>query len=343
MGASREFALCGLGNALVDITLDVTREELQEMQYPGGTMHLVSSAEQRALLTKFASRSQVLCPGGSVANSVVAFAELGGRCSFLGALGKDRYGDFFLAEFHRLGIAMHNPLAKNAQTGTCVALVTPDAERTMRTCLGVSADLGEEHIDATLIERSEWLLIEGYLFSNPRGPRAIRKAIDIALAVGTRVALTLSAEFIVKTYAAELAAALKGTDLLFANEKEAAALLPGSERKSLVQELSRRIPLVAVTLGEQGALVGEAGTVFESEAFRVRPVDATGAGDMFAGAFLLCFLQGQPLSQAARCACFMASRVVAQYGARLKGGAMNAYRAFHETEQSERPAQGNMH
>src|SRR5687767_12228291 len=134
----REYQLCGLGNAIVDIFVEVSDQEFAALGFERGTMRLVELAEQKKLLDSFHVREPRLVSGGSVANSVIGFSQLGGQAAFLGCVGDDRYGLFYETEFEELGIDFAIPPAVGETTGTCVCLITPDAERTMRTCLAVA-------------------------------------------------------------------------------------------------------------------------------------------------------------------------------------------------------------
>ncbi len=155
----KPFQLCGLGNALVDIFLEVTDAEFATLSVERATMRLVEVDEQKRLLHRFHDREARLVSGGSVANSVIAFSQLGGQAAFLGCVGDDRYGLFYQTEFEELGIDFANPAIVGETTGTCLCVITPDAERTMRTCLAVSSHLTARHVDAAKIRDSEWLFI----------------------------------------------------------------------------------------------------------------------------------------------------------------------------------------
>src|SRR5437868_4552888 len=135
----KEFQLCGLGNALVDIFLEVSDAEFASLGFQRGGMQLVDLAEQTILLDRYQKHEPKLVSGGSVANSVIAFSQLGGAAAFIGCVGDDRYGLFYSSEFEELGIDIGSPIIVNEATGTSICIITPDAERTMRTCLAVSS------------------------------------------------------------------------------------------------------------------------------------------------------------------------------------------------------------
>jgi sugar/nucleoside kinase (ribokinase family) len=317
----REYQLCGLGNAIVDIFVEIDEKEFTALGYERGSMRLVELSDQKALLERFKDREPRLVSGGSVANSVIAFSQLGGDAAFIGCVGDDRYGLFYTSEFEELNIDIGNPVIVGEATGTCVALITPDAERTMRTCLAVSSHLADRHVDAERIKNSEWLFVEGYVFANPTGQTAIREAIRVAKKNGVKVAVTCSEAFIVEVFHQPFFEALRETDLLFANESEACALTKASDAATASEKLKELVPNSVVTAGPKGAFVRFGGTETHVPAFACEPKDLTGAGDMFAGAFLYGVTHGAPPQQAARAGCFLAMKVITQIGARLHHGA----------------------
>jgi sugar/nucleoside kinase (ribokinase family) len=315
--------LCGLGNAIVDLIVEVSEGEFAALGFERGTMRLVEASEQHALLESFAARNPRLVSGGSVGNSTIAFAQLGGKAAFLGIVGDDRYGLHYESELRELGIAMGNPIVAKQTTGTCVALITPDAERTMRTCLGVNAHLSGNHIltDADLIRESEWLFVEGYLFANPEtGQQAVREAVSIAKESGTKIAITCSEAFIVQVFGKALHDALKQADLFFCNASEANAVANTHDAEDAFARLKAIVPNCVVTDGPNGAFIRWHRTEHHVPAVPCEPKDLTGAGDMFAGAFLYGVTHGVEPAKAARGANYLAMKVITQYGARLHTG-----------------------
>ncbi len=317
----KDFQLCGLGNSLVDIFVDVTEPEFAALRLERGTMRLVEKPEQQQLLDLFHDRDPRLASGGSVANSVIAFSQLGGKAAFIGCVGDDRYGLFYQREFEHLGIDIGNPAVVGETTGTCVCVITPDAERTMRTCLAVSSHLSARHVEERRIAASEWLFIEGYVFANPdTGQGAIRRALEVAKANGVKVALTCSEAFVPQAFGHAFADALRQADLLFANASEAQAITGAASAAESFATLKGVVPNVVVTDGPHGAYVRHAGVEAHVPAFECEPKDLTGAGDMFAGAFLYGITRGESADRAARAANFLAMKVITQVGARLHHG-----------------------
>jgi sugar/nucleoside kinase (ribokinase family) len=318
----RDFQVCGLGNAIVDIFVEIDDAAFAATGFERGTMRLVESPEQAELLTRFQKAEPRLASGGSVANSVIGFTQLGGKAAFIGCIGDDRYGLFYQSEFTQLGIELGNPLLVGETSGTCVAIITPDAERTMRTNLAVSSHLAAKHVEEERVKQSDWLFIEGYVFANPEtGQGAIRKAVNTAKAHGTKVAVTCSDAFIPQVFGDALKEVLAVTDLLFCNAGEAMALTGTGTAKEAFAALKAVVPNAVVTDGPHGALVRWHGEEGHAAAYDCEPKDLTGAGDMFAGAFLYGVTHGVPALKAARAANFLCMKVITQLGARLHHGA----------------------
>lgn len=315
------FHVCGLGNAIVDIFLELGGGEFVALGFEKGTMRLVEPGEQQQLLERFQGREPRLVSGGSVANSLIGCAQLGGKTAFIGCVGDDRYGLFYQTEFEELGIDIGNPAIVGATTGTCICIITPDAERTMRTCLAISSHLAQRHVDEERIKNAEWLFIEGYVFANPdTGQGAIREAIRLAKKHGVRVAITCSEAFIVHVFGSALFEALKATDLLFCNASEACAVANAKNAQDAFAKLKDIVPSAVVTDGPDGAYVRYGGVEALVLAFPCEPKDLTGAGDMFAGSFLYGITHGVRADRAARAACYLAMKVITQIGARLHHG-----------------------
>jgi len=322
----KDFQLCGLGNAVVDIFLEVSDEEFRSLGFERGGMRLVEHSEQKKLLERYQRHEPKLVSGGSVANSIIAFSQLGGRAAFIGCVGDDRFGLFYASEFEELGIDIGNPIIVNEATGTCVCLITPDAERTMRTCLAVSSHLAARHVDEDRVRNSEWLFIEGYVFANPdTGQKAIREAIRIAKTNGTKIAVTCSDAFVVQVFGDALHEALEHTDLFFCNETEACAVSGATTAEEAFRKLKSKTRSLVVTNGPHGAYVRHDGIEAHVPAFPSDPKDLTGAGDMFAGSFLYGITNGVSPEKAARAASFLSHKVISQIGARLHHGTRSSW------------------
>jgi sugar/nucleoside kinase (ribokinase family) len=310
----------GVCNGIVDIFSDISETEFSSLGFEKGTMRLVEVNDQHSLLKKVGASNPIMRSGGSVANSMITVAQLGGKSAVCCHLADDEYGRFYRDECTSLGIQVPVPLAKNGATGTCVVLLTPDAERTMRTSLGACTHLAPEHIDPKGIADSKWLFIEGYVFSNSDAGRgAIKEALRVAKESDTKVAITCSDAWIVNGFGEHLNEALKHAHLIFANEEESAALSGTRDVIGAGKNLKDRFPHVVLTAGPRGAYIWWEGEELHVPAFPCEPRDLTGAGDTFAGAFLYGITRGLKPQDAAHRACFLARHVIGQVGARLTG------------------------
>jgi len=318
---TRQYHVCGLGNSLVDILLELTDAEFTSLGFERGTMRLVEAAEQSELIQKFRDHEPRLVSGGSVANSIIGLSQLGGSGAFIGCVGDDRYGLHYLSEFEELDIDFVNAPLVGETSGTCVSIITPDAERTLRTCLAVSSHLSARHLDAERIAQSEWLFVEGYVFANPStGQHAIREALRVAKANGVKVALTCSDSFVPEVFGDVFLEALSQSELLFCNAGEACAVTKEKTPTEAFARLKGMVSSAVVTDGPNGAFIRHAGSESHVPAFPCAPKDLTGAGDMFAGAFLYGITHGVAPEKAAKAANFLAMKVITQIGARLHHG-----------------------
>lgn len=322
----KDIAVYGIGNALVDILLEMEQADFDTLQIEKASMRLVEASEQHELLSKFFNHKPVLASGGSVANSIIALSQLGARVAHAASIGSDDHGQFYRNEFEQLGIQLSGPSHASMPTGTSLVLVTPDAERTMRTCLGASTELAPDYISEDLVKRSEWIFIEGYLFSNPGAAiDAVDYALELAQRYDSKIAVTFSEAWVVENFSEPLRRAFQKASLVFANEDEAKAFTGEVSLEKAVSALGKQVEYAAITAGSGGAYLSVSGKVTHAKSFPCEPVDLTGAGDMFAGALLYALSSGQDLEQGLRGACYLASKVITRMGARLSSGVREAW------------------
>ncbi|MDG2223895.1 MAG: adenosine kinase [Rubripirellula sp.] len=312
-----DYDVFGVGNALVDIQADVEDSLLEELAIDKGIMTLVDDQQQATVLGGLNGRALHRCAGGSAANTVVAMADLGGSAAYVGKVGKDEVGKFFLDEMRELGVAI-DVVPADASTGTCAVLITEDAQRTMLTNLGASETLTADDIHEPLIKAAKYVYIEGYLLTGKTTREAAYHAMDLAKKHGTKIALTASDPFLINLIRDEIWDLVTGpVDLLFCNEEEAKSLTNESDPITCAAKLHEHAENVAMTLGEKGSLVMHGGEAFPIEGVSVQPRDTTGAGDMYAGALLYGITNGMNWRQAGHLASHAAARIVTQIGARL--------------------------
>jgi fructokinase len=316
----KRFDVYGLGNALVDIQYDVDPAWLQKMGIDKGVMTLVDEARQQALIDVIEGAPRKQSSGGSAANSMIAVMVLRGSAYYACKVGRDDLGTFYLNDLEASGVACNRENRADGTTGRCLVLITPDAERTMNTFLGITATFGAGQIEEKVIADSRYLYIEGYLLSSDCGFEAAVAAQRHARAHGTRVALTLSDPFIVGAFNERVGKLIEsGVDLLFCNDVEARAWTGKDDTDAACEALAGTVVQFAVTCGADGARVHDGERLHRVPGFEVKAIDTNGAGDAFAGGYLYGLTHGHDAVRSGRLANFAASRVVSRYGPRLEG------------------------
>jgi len=312
------YDVCGVGNAILDLIVEISDEQLTEFGLEKASMRLVEPDEQMALLKKIESHEPHRAAGGSVANSIALIAQLGGKTTLCCSLGDDRYGNQYADQLKKLSVTLPEKRIKDTPTGTSLVMVTPDAERTMRTSLAASAQIDHTYINQTQIKQSKWVFLEGYLFANPgSGPQVMLEVAKVAAENSTKVAVTLSEPWVVESARAVLEPVVEACDLVFCNEAEAAAYAGVDDPEKAFAILSERLKAVVMTRGEKGVLVKYGEFTGAVEAFASQPVDLTGAGDALAGGFLYGISKEKGAEESAKAGCYFAHRVISQMGARL--------------------------
>jgi sugar/nucleoside kinase (ribokinase family) len=243
-------------------------------------------------------------------------------------------GEVFTHDIRAAGVAFDTPASDGAKaTGRCLIVITPDAQRTMHTFLGAAADVSPVDVAQAVIEASEVVYLEGYLWDQPPAKEAFLRAAAIAAAAGRKVALTLSDRFCVERHRAEfLDLVERHVDILFANEEEIKALYEVDDFDSALQIVRGKCDVAALTRSEKGSVVVRGDEVHVVDAEKgVEVVDTTGAGDAYAAGFLYGYTAGLPLQDCAKLAGILAAEVISHIGPRpeadLKALAAAAFRA----------------
>ncbi len=307
-----------VGNALVDIQAQISAEMLQQLAFEKGIMTLVDDERQAGVLANFNLPALNRCAGGSAANTIAAVADFGGKACFVGKIGDDETGEFFLKDLRALGVTIDVDPLPGSPTGTCAILITDDAERTMLTNLGASAFLSVDDIDEAAIAASKYIYVEGYLFTGDSTKAAAYRAIELAKNNNVKVAFTASDPFLVNMIRDEIWELIRGpVDLFFCNEEEAASLTGLTDPIACANKIHESAENVAMTLGPKGSILMHGGEAIAIEGVTIKAVDTTGAGDMYAGGVLYGITNGLTWKQSGHLASHAAARVVGQLGARL--------------------------
>lgn len=314
-----KYDVYGVGNALVDVQVQVTDQILTQTNFEKGIMTLVDDQQQQSVLQSITGLPVNRCAGGSAANTIVGVADLGGKTAYCGKVSRDAMGDWFLSDMHKLGVTMGVSPADEGPTGTCVVLITPDAQRTMVTNLGVSAILTPDDIEEDKLAKSKYVYLEGYLLGGDTTKAAVYKTIELALKHNVKIAFTASDPFLVTMVRDEIWELIKGPlNIIFCNEAEATNLTGKADAVDAAHEIHQYIDTVALTLGPRGSIIMDSGELIPIEGIEVEAIDTTGAGDMYAGGLLYGITSGMNWKQAGHLASHAAARIVIQLGARLE-------------------------
>ncbi|WP_353259621.1 adenosine kinase [Prochlorothrix hollandica] len=315
-----QYHVYGLGNALVDIELSLTPEILAAVGIDKGVMTLLDEEQQQGILDRLQGHSFKKASGGSAANTLIALGQLGGQGFYACKVANDEDGLFYLYDLVNCGVAtqLRADALEPGITGKCLVMVTPDADRTMGTFLGISGSFGEGDLSADAIAAADYTYIEGYLVSSPTGKGAAIAARQMAKAAGKQVSLTLSDFNMVKFFQDGLLEMIgDGVDLLFANETEALAMAGTEDLTAAIDHLKTLSRTFAITRGSDGSLVFDGDNLLEVAGYPVQAVDTVGAGDSYAGGFLYGLSQGWSYGKAGELASRLSSQLVTQYGPRL--------------------------
>jgi sugar/nucleoside kinase (ribokinase family) len=311
------FHVVGIGNALVDVIAHHGDDFVEAQGLVKGAMTLIDA--EWALSLHAALVAPIEMSGGSAANTMCGVASFGGRAAYIGKVAPDGLGEAFRHDLHAEGVAFPNPPARaEMPTGRCLIVVTPDAQRTMNTFLGVSALLGPEDVSTEVVSAGQVVYMEGYLYDRPEAKAAYRKAAAVAHRAGRKVSLTLSDSFCVDRHRVDFRALLQDeVDILFANGDELRSLYEVESLEEAVTKVRGDCELAAVTTGAEGSRIVSPGDVISVKAEPVRQVvDTTGAGDLYAAGFLHGYTQGADLAECGRLGSLAAAEVIGHVGAR---------------------------
>jgi sugar/nucleoside kinase (ribokinase family) len=314
----KKFQVVGIGNAMVDVLAHADEAFLDANGIGKGIMQLIDMERAVALYDRIGPAKEI--SGGSAANTIAGIAALGGRTAYVGKVKDDQLGRIFAHDLRAQGAVYETPLAPRAteqETGRCIVLVTPDGERSMNTYLGWSEFLTPSDIDEAQMAGADWIYLEGYRFDGPESHAAFAKAIKACKEGGGRVSLTLSDPFCVERHRDAFRRMIRDDiDLLFANRAEILSMYQTDDFHAALKAAAAEVEIVACTEGEHGAHILAGGAHWHAPAIPTRIVDATGAGDLFAGAFLWGISEGHSYATAGRMGCIAASEVISHIGAR---------------------------
>jgi sugar/nucleoside kinase (ribokinase family) len=318
----KQYHLYGIGAALVDTEITLSDADLVQMAVAKGVMTLVDEKRQNQLIEYLQHHlvASHRASGGSAANSIIAASYFGCKNVYSCKVADDENGRFYLQDLRNAGVITPTHIQPPAGiTGKCLVMITPDAERTMNTFLGISETISTTELDPQAIASSEYVYIEGYLVTSPTGKAAAIELAKIAKANNTKIALSLSDPAMVQFFRDGLMDMIgDGIDLIFCNRDEALGFTQTHNLQDACEQLKKYCTQFAITCGGDGALVFDGSHQFHVAGTPVKAVDTNGAGDMFAGAFLYAITHNHNFETATQFANLSAAKVVSQFGPRLK-------------------------
>ena len=325
----KEIDVAGIGNAIVDILAKVSDDFLKTYGLQKGSMTLVE--EKTALELCSIINTQEEAPGGSAANTIAGLASLGKKTAFIGKVKNDPLGTSFDSGLTCLGVQCRAMKKKKGiPTARCIILVTPDAQRTMCTFLGIAGALNLKDIkkNESVISGSKLLYLEGYLWDKPEAKLAIKEAIRIASDSGSKIAFSLSDSFCVMRHRNDFLDLIKNDlDIVFANEAEIAALFEKKEFGSALKECRKYDVLWALTRAQKGSSIILNDITHDIEVDKVKNlVDTTGAGDLYAAGFINGYLENRNLKTCGKMGSIAASEIISHYGARPRTSLAELFR-----------------
>ena len=306
--------ILGIGNALVDILVQLPNDEpLHKLELPKGSMQLIDQTTMKRISDATSLLEKHVATGGSASNTSVALARLGCNVGFIGKVGHDELGTFYSDDLTNNNVTPHL-LKSDLPSGRCNVLISTDSERTMATYLGAAVTLSAEDLNIETFRQYDILHIEGYLVQNYN---LITRAGQLAKESGLTVSIDLASYNIVAeniNFLQNFVA--KYVDIVFANEEEATAFtqLPAEQA---VHSIAQQASLAIVKVGAKGSYIKQGDTLLHIPAEKVKPIDTTGAGDVYAAGFLYGHANNLPLSRCAEIGTLCAAQVIEEIGAKI--------------------------
>jgi len=314
----KKFDVFGLGNTLMDFMIKVDDSHLDEIELKKGVFNLLEEEKTHDLLKEF--KEHKLVPAGTVPNTMMGIAALGGKCVLCGKVGNGKYGNFYEETITREGVTPRLLRSNNSRTGKVLNFVTPDAERTFGVSYGAATRIDKDSIfDKDLIQ-SRIFYFTGYEFESIN--EAVMHSIEIARKNDVRIAMDLADPELVKRNISRILDLMKYIDIIFMNENEAKSFT-GLEPEEAAKEVGKYVDIVVVKTGEKGSFVVSDKVLYKISPFEAKAVDSTGAGDLYAAGFLYSYLKGKGIKKAGKIGSFMGAKAVSQIGALIQEEAKN--------------------
>jgi len=307
--------ILGIGNALVDVLIKLPNEKLlNELNVAKGSMNLIDVEKRNMIFERIKNFTVTQTTGGSVSNTTLALKQLGEPVGFLGKAGNDVYGNFYLKEMTDLKIELHL-IQEDTFSGTAIALITPDGERTFCTYLGAAADMRKKDLHSSIFEQYTHLYIEGYLVQNYE---LIETALTMAKSLKMTTILDLASYNVVASDREFIQSLTERyVDILFSNEEEAMALT-GEPSEMAIYKIAEKVPTVIMKAGANGSWIKQKDLFIHVPIYKkIKPLDTTAAGDYYAAGFFYGMINGANLEKCARLGTLLSFYVIQVIGTKL--------------------------
>ena len=320
----KRYQVVGIGNAIVDVFATADDSFLELMGIEKSIMQLVE--RERGELLYAAMQNRVQAAGGSVANTLAGLGNLGLSTAFIGRVHDDALGRFYADAMAKGGTDFVNApvVGGDLPTSRSMIFVAPDGERSMNTYLGISSELGPDDVADDVAGQAAILFLEGYLYDKPMGKKAFERAAKLCRTAGGLAGIALSDPFCVDRHRDGFRHLVRDLDYVIGNEHEWCSLYQTDLEAALTQAASE-VGLVACTRSGDEVIVIRGDDRVHVPVKRVVPVDATGAGDLFASGFLYGMSTGRPLEVSGRMGCVAAAEVIGHFGARPEANLMDLF------------------
>ena len=306
--------IIGIGNALVDVLLNVQDEQLfEQFSLKKGGMEMIDLATKQRIHEAIKDMDTVTASGGSTSNTIHGLARLGAETGYIGKVSNDQFGNFFRSDLQKSNITNHLILSEE-DTGIATTFMTPDAERTFATYLGAAASMQPDEINQEIFKDYQYILVEGYLIFNRD---LILRVCQYAKACGLSIAMDMASYNLVELNREFIQMLLEEyVDIIFANEDEAKAFT-GKEEEEALEELSKYCRVAIVKIGSRGSLVKMDGKTTVIAPYKANSIDTTGAGDIYASGFLFGLLNNYTIERTGQIASRLSAEMVETVGAKL--------------------------
>lgn len=306
--------ILGMGNALTDILLQIEHDEvLLSLNLPKGSMQLVNGQFSDKIAVALCNITPKMATGGSASNTINGLTKLGVTAGFVGKVGKDDVGTFFMDDSVNNGVTPHL-LISDTPSGRCTVLVSPDGERTLCTYLGASCELDSTDLTIEMFQGYDIFHIEGYLVQNHD---LIRTAVKLAKEAGLQVSIDLASYNVVEDNLEFLNNIIREyVDIVFANEDEARAFSNKEPQDALIH-ISEHCDIAVVKIGKDGSFVKSGDNSVQVKARLANCIDTTGAGDLYAAGFLFGLANDYSLHVCGQIGSLVSANVVEVLGAKM--------------------------